>query len=252
MAILKIKSLNLSYLVKGEFFQVLRNVDLAINEGEIVCLWGRSGCGKSSLLRAIAGLEKITEGDISLFGKKLSTTKRNAPLERAKLGMNLVFQDNALISNQSVENNLKLPLIYKNEVSQEIINEQTEKIMTSMLIQETRSSFPHELSLGVQKRVGIARALISEPRVLLMDEPTAGLDHSSKTSLLALLYNYQILNKLSVIMVTHDLDIALSLNAKVAYLNDQGHLYPPQKFAQLEKINDPFLQQAILELNSDS
>ena len=121
-----------------------------------------------------------------------------------------------------------------------------------MLIREARDSFPHELSLGVQKRVGIARALISEPRVLLMDEPTAGLDHSSKTSLLALLYNYQILNKLSVIMVTHDLDIALSLNAKVAYLNDQGHLYPPQKFAQLEKIKDPFLQQALLELKSDS
>lgn len=224
------------------------DASLQAGEGEIICLWGKSGTGKSTLLRGIAGLEPIDSGDIRLFGHKLSGGSSHAPIERSNLGMNLVFQDNALISNQTVRGNISLPLIYKGIYSQKSVTDMVDKILTSMLIFHHANDFPHNLSLGVQKRVAIARSLIDLPKVLLMDEPTAGLDHSSKQSLLALLYNYQILNRLAVLMVTHDLDIALSLNAKVAYLSESGKLYPPKYLEDLKEIPDEFLQEAISEV----
>ncbi len=111
-----------------------------------------------------------------------------------------------------------------------------------MLVSEYATSFPHQLSLGIQKRVAIARTLVLNPSILLMDEPTAGLDHINRINLLALLYNVCQLRKVSILMVTHDLEIPKELNTKVSILHD-GKLTQPLWMNELLKLDSSYVNE---------
>ena len=227
--------------VEYDGLQVLNNASFSVDPGERVCIWGPSGSGKSTFLRILAGLEKASEGSVIVQGKAADMDNpRGIDPVRKELGF--VFQNSALISNLSVFDNVALPLKYHRLGALDIIEDKVKKALNNMLVGEYATAFPHQLSLGIQKRVAIARTLVLNPSILLMDEPTAGLDHLNRVNLLALLYNVCQLRKVTILMVTHDLEIPRELNAKVSILN-HGKLSTPMWLDDLLQTESSFLDE---------
>ena len=224
------KNLSFAYHEFGhEPRTVLDNASLVVNQMEIVCIAGQSGQGKSTLLRILAGLAQPRSGQIFYSGiqSNLHThTALNVALEHK---VAFVFQNSALISNLRVFDNVALPIRYHQpHRTDESIREQVNGLLASMMVEEYSGHFPYALSAGVLRRVAIARALAMEPRILLMDEPTTGLDTKSRRSLLALIDNQRYLRHATIIMVTHDLPIAKDLDARVCFLH-KGKLSDPMR-----------------------
>ena len=149
--------------------QVLKNIDLDVEKGELVTLLGPSGCGKSTLLRSLAGLEQISSGKIILDGEDIT----NLPVQKRGIGM--VFQQYSLFQNMNVEENiafgLKIAKMDKNEIDKKV------KAAIEMVdLSGKEKSYPSQLSGGQQQRVAIARAIVMEPKVLLLDEPLSAID----------------------------------------------------------------------------
>lgn len=208
--------------------ELIRNVNLQVMRGETLCIGGPSGKGKSAILRIIAGLIRPTQGNIYYFGEYIPPERLNA-LEVAKRQVGLVFQNGALISNLRVYDNIALPLRYHKVGSPEEIDEKIQMAMDLMRVREEANLFPHQLSVGMQKRVAIARSWAMDPKLLLMDEPTAGLDNYNRRNLLPLIDNMRQLFKTTIIIVTHDLLISKELNCNISFLH-QKTLTEPHSF----------------------
>ena len=198
--------------------ELIRNVNLTVTRGETLCIGGGSGQGKSALLRIIAGLVRPTRGNIYYFGEYIPPERLTA-LEVAKRQVGLVFQNGALISNLKVRDNIALPLRYHKMGSPEEIDEKVKMAMDLMRVREEADMFPHQLSVGMQKRVAIARSWAMDPKLLLMDEPTAGLDNYNRRNLLPLIDNMRMLFKTTIIIVTHDLLMTKDLNCNISFLH---------------------------------
>lgn len=243
MAALHAQNLELSFGDK----KILDGASLLVNPGEILCIWGPSGEGKSTMLRVIAGLQKASSGKVSIFEEDAEMLYPSA-LDPVRSDMGFIFQNNALISNLRVFDNIALPLRYHKLDDEEGIKQRVESVLNLMLVSEYSQSYPHELSLGIQRRVAIARALVLEPKILLMDEPSAGLDFLSRLSLLALISNMNRLRKVTVICVTHDLNLPLELNAKVAVFT-KGRVSEPVHINDIDKVKNPFLEELMIEMD---
>lgn len=198
--------------------QIISNANLVLERGETLCVGGPSGQGKSSLLRVIAGLARPSAGRLYYFGEHIPS-ERHTALEIAKRQVGLVFQNGALISNLSVQDNIALPLRYHKKGSPREIDEKINMAMDLMRVRDFANMFPHQLSVGMQKRVAIARSWAMDPELLLMDEPTAGLDNYNRRNLLPLIDNMRILFKTSIIIITHDLMIAKELHCNICFLH---------------------------------
>lgn len=213
---LRIEDLHFRYAEERE--EVISGLDLLLGRGETLCVAGASGQGKSLLLRLIAGLDRPTSGDIYYFGEHLPNSQ-HGPLEVAKRGTVLIFQNAALISNLTVRENVSMPLYYHHRGTPDEIEKRTNMALDLMRVRSEESKFPHTLSSGVAKRVAIARAWAMDPRLLLIDEPTSGLDNYNRNMLIPLIDNMQAMFKTSLILVTHDLLIARELGADLCFLS---------------------------------
>jgi len=187
--------------------EVLKDINLTINQGEFISIMGPSGSGKSTLLYLLGGLDKPTSGSILIKGKELATMTDNEQsiLRRRELGF--VFQFYNLIPNLNVEENIMLPILLDGK---RLKNEQAKlnNILTAVGLADRRYHTPRELSGGQQQRVAIARALINEPEIILADEPIGNLDSKTGTEIMQLLKRINQEFGKTIIQVTHSKESA--------------------------------------------
>ncbi|MDU3801492.1 ABC transporter ATP-binding protein [Paraclostridium bifermentans] len=204
MSILKIKNLSKVYGENETEVKALSHINLEINKGEFVVIVGKSGSGKSTLLHIMAGLETPTYGDVIIENINLSSLneKERSLLRKEKIG--LIFQSYNLIPVLTVEENIKLPTI--NTINQDdgYVNE----LMELLNIKERKNHLPNQLSGGQQQRVSIGRALVNKPAIIFADEPTGNLDTKTESEVLNLLKESQKKYNQTIIMITHNMDIA--------------------------------------------
>ncbi len=205
----------------------VKNVSFSIkNEGDVICLLGPSGIGKTTILRTIAGLEKINNGSIELKGKTLSSKKTNVSPENRNIS--LAFQDNSLFPHYTVEKNILLGAERNKGRNEKKIT--LKEIVDLLDIFQILNKYPHQISAGEAQRASLARSLITQPDLLLLDEPLSNVDQSFKEEIQVRLK--KILNKLkiSTIIVTHDSYEAFYLGSKCGIILDQ----------ELKQFDDPY------------
>lgn len=196
--------------------EVLHGLNLKIARGQLATLLGPSGCGKSTLLRAIAGLNSIDEGEIIIDGRRVEGL---APKDR---GLGMVFQHYALFPNMNVLDNVKFGLEMKG-VDKKTRDTEAKKMIDLVGLTRKEEAYPANLSGGQQQRVALARSLVTKPDVLLLDEPLSALDAQIRVQLRGLIKSLQAELGITVILVTHDQEEAMSMSDYIFVMN-QGHI----------------------------
>jgi phospholipid/cholesterol/gamma-HCH transport system ATP-binding protein len=199
---------------------VLRGVDLQVFKGENVAVLGRSGTGKSVLIKILIGLLRPDAGEVYVLGKQVGTlTKKELDTLRLKIGFS--FQNSALYDSMSVRQNLMFPLTmnFKNLTKKEV-DVAVEEVLDAVGLKNKINAMPADLSGGQKKRIGIARTLILKPEIMLYDEPTSGLDPITSIEINQLINEVQQQYKTSSIIITHDLTCARATGNRVAVLLD--------------------------------
>jgi phospholipid/cholesterol/gamma-HCH transport system ATP-binding protein len=197
------------------------HLDLDVFRGEVLGVVGGSGSGKSVLMRTIIGLNRPKEGEIEVFGTRTGFAEgaRMRPLE---MRWGVLFQEGALFSSQTVAENIQVPLREYTGMDQQLMDEiSSMKLAMVGLPEDTAQKYPSELSGGMKKRAGLARALALDPELLFLDEPTSGLDPISANLFDELIKGLQESLGLTVVMVTHDLDSLRAIATRVAVLVDK-------------------------------
>lgn len=209
-------------LVNGFGDQILHDhLDLDVYRGEILGVVGGSGTGKSVLLRSIVGLNKIKSGSIEVFGQDTSTLSETQ-MRQIEMRWGVLFQEGALFSSQTIAENIQVPMREYLNMPQELMNEiASMKLSMVGLPEDAAGKHPSELSGGMKKRAGLARALALDPDIVFLDEPTAGLDPISANMFDELVKDLQKSLKLTVFMVTHDLDTLRATTDRIAVLVDR-------------------------------
>lgn len=213
------KVISISGLKKSfDEFDVLKGVDLDLYQGENLVVLGRSGTGKSVLIKIIAGLLKADEGSVNVLGKEV-TTISTKDMDRLRLKIGFSFQNSALYDSMSVRENLEFPLTRHNKtLTRTEIDTNIEMILEAVGLSQTINQMPSELSGGQRKRIGIARTLILKPEIMLYDEPTAGLDPITCIDINNLINEVQERFLTSSIIITHDLTCAKATGDRVVML----------------------------------
>ena len=196
-------------------------LDLDVVRGEVIGVVGGSGTGKSVLLRTVIGLNRQAEGTIEVLGHDMDRLDTEA-LRRIKTRWGVLFQDGALFSSLTVSQNIQVPLKEYTDLPPHLIDEITRiKISMVGLPPDACPKYPSEISGGMRKRAGLARALALDPEILFLDEPTAGLDPIGAAGFDSLIGNLQQSLNLTVMMVTHDLDSLYAVCNRIAVLVDR-------------------------------
>jgi phospholipid/cholesterol/gamma-HCH transport system ATP-binding protein len=199
---------------------VNKNLDLTVQRGEILAVVGGSGSGKTTLLRQLLLLQKINSGSIKVFGKELINA---APLEllAVQKRWGVLFQQDALFSSLTLLENTAFPLHEHTTLDDDTINKLALlKILLVGLPVDAANRYPSELSGGMQKRAGLARAIVLDPELVFLDEPTSGLDPDSAAAFDELVLDLQATMGLTIVMVTHDLDSLWHVANRVAFLGE--------------------------------
>jgi phospholipid/cholesterol/gamma-HCH transport system ATP-binding protein len=220
--------------------EILRGFSLKVYEGETLVLLGRSGGGKSVFLRHLIGLMKPVAGTIAYEGRDIAVLEERelAPVRRS---MGILFQNGALFDSMSVGDNVAFPLREHGETDEKLIAEKVRKALAMVDLSGQENKMPVNLSGGMRKRVALARALISEPRCMLYDEPTAGLDPIVADSIDVLIRRLQRKLGVTSIVVTHDMKSAFAIADHIALLH-QGQCYFYGTCDQLRESTDPVIR----------
>lgn len=219
--------------------QVLAGLDLDALENEILVILGRSGTGKSVLLRHIIGIEKPDMGSIEIDGIELLSLKKSELIGHVR-NMGMLFQGSALFDSMTVEENTAFYLRQHQNMAEDVIQENVDAALKKVGLDGIQKKMPADLSGGMRKRAGLARLLVYRPKILLYDEPTTGLDPITAQQISDLIVQTQKeLNGISIV-VTHDISSALRIADRLALQKDGKIAYAarPREFMQ---INDPII-----------
>jgi phospholipid/cholesterol/gamma-HCH transport system ATP-binding protein len=220
---------------------VLNGIDLEVAQGETLSVLGRSGTGKSVLLKLIIGLHKPDSGSIRVNGEDVTKLPLKELNEvRKKVGF--LFQQAALYDSLTVEENVAFPLRRHSRISDGERNKRVRELLASVGMDQDAHKLPAELSGGMQKRVALARALALDPDILLFDEPTSGLDPITAAETDDLILRLQKERHLASVVVTHDIHSARAISDRLALMRD-GEIVIEGRFADLQKSRDPFVMQ---------
>lgn len=196
-----------SRTMKREKTEVLKNISLRITENESVCIMGRSGCGKTTLLRILGGLLAPTAGTVYYRGEKISDYRLVRMEEYRRTQVGFVFQDYKLLDHLTIMDNMLLPLMLDHrEVKMSV--RKVEEMAEMLQIRDRLDYYPHELSGGEKQRAAIGRALMNDPKLILADEPTGNLDEASGQMVMELLIRLQKDLHKTLVLVTHDKEVA--------------------------------------------
>ncbi|MCT4715044.1 ABC transporter ATP-binding protein [Enterobacteriaceae bacterium H18W14] len=217
MAIVEVKNLCVRFAAKGQVKTAVSNASFAINEGETFSLIGASGCGKSTILRVLAGLQREWQGGVNLLGSAIKPGVRfQGDLRR---NVQMVFQDPyaSLHPNHTLYRTLAEPLNIHRET--QIATRVEEALVQVGLPTDAAKRYPHQLSGGQRQRVAIARALLLRPKILLLDEPTSALDMSVQAEILNLLNRLKQQFGMTYLLVSHDADVIAHMSDRAAYMS---------------------------------
>lgn len=201
--------------------EALKSINFTVEVGEYIAIMGESGSGKTTLLNILALLDRPTSGKVILMGKDLQEIKDNEMAKFRRENLGFVFQDFNLLDNFTVKENILLPLVLSDEKIS-VMEEKLLKIAKKLNISDLLNKYPYEISGGQKQRTAIARALISEPKILLADEPTGALDSNSTRELLKVFKDLNQDNE-TILMVTHSI-MAASEAKRVLFIKD-GEIY---------------------------
>jgi putative ABC transport system ATP-binding protein len=191
--------------------EVVKGVSLAVNEGEFVCLVGKSGCGKTTLLSLLSGLEKPTKGRVNLDGREITTSSEDELALFRRDNVGFIFQSFNLIPTLSAWENVALPLFPIKMTNEERRRRSTE-LLRKMELEQRIEHLPSALSGGEKQRVAIARALINNPKIIFADEPTGNLDSSTGEAIMGILNKLHRDEGVAILMVTHEDELAKTAN----------------------------------------
>ena len=224
--------------------QILRGVDLNVAKGETLVIIGRSGGGKSVLLKHLVGLMQPDSGEIWIDGENIiGLGERKLAAIRKKVG--ILFQSGALFDSMTVEENIAFPLREAGERDGNAISEKVREILDVIELEGQEKKMPVNLSGGMKKRVGLARSIIRQPSCVLYDEPTAGLDPVVSDSINQLIRRLQERYHVTSVVVTHDMKSAFHIADHIAYLHE-GQIYFYGTPAELERQDDRLIQDFLL------
>jgi len=219
MAKVHLENISKSYGAK----QVIRGLNLTIEDGECFTLLGPSGCGKSVILRMIAGFEPVDDGAITLGEEVVSSAaaKRCAPPEQRRIGV--MFQDYAVWPHMTVYQNVSYPLKIQKQ-PKDVLDRRTREAIRQVNLEGYEGRLPSQLSGGQQQRVALARALVSRPVILLLDEPLSNLDANLREEMRFELKELQKRFGLTILYVTHDQEIALAISDRIGVMDETGRI----------------------------
>jgi phospholipid/cholesterol/gamma-HCH transport system ATP-binding protein len=220
---------------------VLNGVNLTANKGENLVILGRSGSGKSITIKCLAGLVPADEGEINIFGEDITRMKTIA-LNEIRVRIGFLFQNGALYDSMTVKENLEFTLKHHSSyLSSNEVNEAIIEALENVGLEEAIDKMPSELSGGMRKRIGLARALIIKPEIILYDEPTSGLDAITSREISELILNVQKKYKTTSIIITHDMACA-KLTANRIIILKEGMICAEGSYVDLENSKDKWVR----------
>jgi phospholipid/cholesterol/gamma-HCH transport system ATP-binding protein len=222
---------------------VLDGLDLSIEAGKITSIMGPSGEGKSVLLKLLIGILRPDRGEITIDGEEI-TRMRTSELNRVRRKMGMLFQEAALFDDMDVMDNVSFPLREHTDFSDEEIERIVHERLEEVGLKDVDSKLPDELSGGMRKRVGLARALVLEPKILLFDEPTTGLDPIITEQIAELILATHAHRRVTLVLISHDLGLSCRIADRVAMLY-KGRIVenlPPKEF---RRSTNPFVRKFI-------
>lgn len=221
--------------------EVLKNVSLQLFNGENLAVMGKSGSGKSVLVKCIVRLLHADDGTIKVFGEDVNDMN-NDDLGELRKKIGFLFQGGALYDSMTVKQNLEFPLrrIRKN-LNQQERNEKVKEVLAHVGLADSIDKMPSQLSGGMRKRISLARTLVVDPMIMLYDEPTTGLDPATSDEISSLINEVQKKYKTSSIIITHDIECARATADRIIMIQD-GEVYEEGKVEKFEKSTDAFIK----------
>ncbi|MCX8023271.1 MAG: ATP-binding cassette domain-containing protein [Syntrophorhabdaceae bacterium] len=225
---------------------VLNNIDLKIYGNQITTIIGKSGTGKSVLLKHIIGLLEPDEGEVLFQGRAINRMNRKEK-DAYKSRVSYLFQNNALFDSMTVFENVAFPLIQTTDLGKREIKERVMKRMEELELTDALDKYPSELSGGMQKRVALARALITDPEIVLFDEPTTGQDPIRKNMILSMITHYKKKFGFTAVMISHDIPDVFFISDRIIILWD-GRIGFEGTYEEAKKVNIPLIDEFLRSL----